>query len=83
MNIPKSAIAPFEPLGIPVLNTMEPPLHDWQEDLIHRIRRAPTRNVWYTRVDEPQQKEAESHGWTAGPAEDSISLYAPYLPLDD
>ena len=83
MNIPKSAIAPFEPLGIPVLNTMEPPVHDWQEDLIHRIRRAPTRNVWYTGVDEPKwQKEAKSHGWTPGPNEGGM-IYAPYLPLDD
>jgi len=47
MNIPQSAIAPFEPHGIPTLSPIEPPVHNWQEDLIFRIRRSPTREVWY------------------------------------
>jgi hypothetical protein len=77
MNIPKSVIAPFEPLGLPVLNTMEPPLHNWQEDLIHRIRRSPTRTVWYLGLDAEVK-----HGWTAGPSE-GVMIFAPYIPLSD
>jgi hypothetical protein len=52
MNIPQSAIASFEPHGIPTLSPMEPPVHNWAEDLVHRIRRAPTREVWYIGPDD-------------------------------
>jgi hypothetical protein len=29
MNIPQSAIQPFEPLGVPTLSPMEPPVAEW------------------------------------------------------
>ncbi len=48
MNIPQSAIASFEPHGIPTLS----PIPDTEEALMYRIRRAPTREVWYIGPDD-------------------------------